>query len=63
MRFGASSAAEDETDLSKVFLRLDMYRAYLEGYLDACGHALTENEINVLPLGAKIITIELGMRF
>jgi len=63
VRFGASSAAEDETDLSKVFLRLDMYRAYLEGYLDACGHALTENEISVLPLGAKIITIELGMRF
>ncbi len=63
VRFGASSAAEDETDLSKVFLRLDMYRAYLEGYLDACGHALTENEINVLPLGAKVITIELGMRF
>ena len=25
VRFGASSAAEDETDLSKVFLRLDMY--------------------------------------
>ena len=63
VRFGASSAAEDETDLSKVFLRLDMYRAYLEGYLDACGHALTENEISVLPLGAKIITIELGLRF
>lgn len=63
VRFGASSAAEDETDLSKVFLRLDLYRAFLEGYLDACGHALTENEISVLPLGAKIITIELGMRF
>ena len=63
VRFGASSAAEDEMDLSKVFLRLDLYRAFLEGYLDACGHALTENEISVLPLGAKIITIELGMRF
>ena len=63
VRFGASSAAEDETELTKVFLRLDMYRAYLEGYLDACGHALTENEISVLPLGAKIITTELGARF
>ena len=41
VRFGASSAAEDETDLSKVFLRLDLYRAFLEGYLDACGHALS----------------------
>ena len=63
VRFGASSAAEDETELTKVFLRLDMYQAYLEGYLDACGHALTENEISVLPLGAKIITTELGARF
>ena len=63
IRFGASSAAEDETDLQKVFLRLDMYRAFLEGYLDACGCALTETEIAVLPLGAKIITTELGMRF
>ena len=63
VRFGASSAAEDETKLSSVFLRLDLYRAYLEGYLDACGHALTENEIDVLPLGARIITIELAARF
>ena len=63
VRFGASSAAEDETDLSKVFLRLDMYQAYLDGYLDACGNALTENEVSVLPLGAKIITIELAARF
>ena len=63
VRFGASSAAEDETELSSVFLRLDLYRAYLEGYLDACGHVLTENEIDVLPLGAKIITTELGARF
>ncbi len=63
VRFGASSAAEDEKDLSKVWLRLDMYQAFLEGYLDACGEALTENEIAVLPLGAKIITAELGIRF
>ena len=31
---------------------------FLEGYLDACGHALTPKEIEVLPLGAKIITAE-----
>lgn len=41
--------------------RLCQLRASVEA--DACGHALTENEISVLPLGAKIITIELGMRF
>lgn len=63
VRFGASSAAEDEKDLSKVWLKLDMYRAFLEGYLDACGHALTQTEIEALPLGAKIITAEVGVRF
>ena len=63
VRFGASSAAEDEKDLDQVWLKLDMYQAFLEGYLDACGHALTPKEIEVLPLGAKIITAELAMRF
>ena len=63
VRFGASAAAEDETQLQRVYLRLDMYQAFLEGYLDACGASLTDAEIAVLPLGAKIITAELGMRF
>ena len=63
VRFGASSAAEDEKDLDQVWLKLDMYQAFLEGYLDACGHALTPKEIEVLPLGAKNITAELAMRF
>ena len=63
VRFGASSAAEDEKDLDQVWLKLDMYQAFLEGCLDACGHALTPKEIEVLPLGAKIITAELAMRF
>ena len=63
VRFGASTAAEDEQDLDKVWVDLDMYRAFLEGYLAACGDALTDKEIEVLPLGAKIMTAEVGMRF
>jgi len=63
IRFGASTAAEDETELSKVSLDLGMYRAFLQGYLDACGAALTKKEIEVLPLGAKILTGELAARF
>ena len=42
---------------------LDMYRAFLRGYLDACGSALTAKEIEVLPLSAKVITGEIGLRF
>jgi len=63
IRFGASTALEDELDLSKVSLNLGMYRAFLQGYLDACGASLTDKEIEVLPLGAKIITGELAARF
>ncbi len=63
VRFGASSAAEDELDLDKVYMRLDMYRAFLQGYLDACGDTLTADEIRTLPLGAKIMTAEVGLRF
>ena len=63
IRFGASTAAEDEKDLSKVSLDLDMYRAYLRGYLEACGKTLTEKEIEVLPLSVKVLTGELATRF
>lgn len=63
VRFGASTAAEDETDLSRVEVDLSMYEAFLRGYLDACGDVLTKREIEVLPLGAKIMTAEVGMRF
>ena len=63
VRFGASTAAEDEQDLSKVWIDLSMYEAFLRGYLDACGDVLTAREIETLPLGAKIMTAEVGMRF
>jgi Ser/Thr protein kinase RdoA (MazF antagonist) len=62
IRFGANTAAEDEKDLSKVSLSLDLYKAYTEGYLSACD-SLTENEIAYLPFSAKLMTLECGMRF
>ena len=62
IRFGASSAAEDETDLEKVHMNLDLYKIYAEGFIPACG-GLTEAEIDSLPWGAKIMTLECGLRF
>ena len=63
IRFGASTAAEDERDLSKVELSLEMYEAFTEGFLSACGNRLTDKEIETLPLGAKLMTLECGVRF
>ena len=63
IRFGASTAEEDEKDLTKVHLDLDLYRAYAEGFLHACGDRLTAAERETLPDGARIITLENAVRF
>ncbi len=63
IRFGASTATEDETDLSKVRMDLDMFRAYVKGFLDGCAGSLTREEVMLLPEGAKMMTMECGMRF
>ena len=63
IRGGASTCAEDEQDLSKVSLSLDLFEAYADGYLSTCGTSLTRNEIETLALGAKTITLECGVRF
>ncbi len=63
IRFGASTAAEDEQDLDRVRLDLDLFKVYTEGFLTGAGHRLTESEVLLLPEGAKMMTIECGMRF
>lgn len=63
IRFGANTAAEDEPDLNKVSLSLELYHAYAKGFVEGCGGRLTQKEIETLPLGAKTITIEQGIRF
>ena len=63
IRFGASSAAEDETDLDKVYVRLEMFDAFAKGFIEGLDHSLTEEEIRSLPMGAYILTLETGIRF
>ena len=62
IRFGASTAAEDETDLDKVSLNLEYFRAFTRGFLEACP-SLTEAEVKALAQGAYTMTIECGIRF
>jgi|GEM_PF-94914 len=63
VRFAASTAKEDEPDISKVALDLEKYRAFAEGFIGKTADALTENEIRAMALGAITITIELATRF
>ena len=63
IRFGASTAAEDEQDLDKVHFDIDLFRAYAEGYCGAVKDSITAREAELLPYGAYLMTIECGMRF
>jgi len=63
IRFGASTAAEDEQDLSKVSCDMGLFEIYTKGYIEGCGGRLTQKEIEMLPMGAKVMTFECGMRF
>ena len=63
VRFGASTAAEDEPDTEKVHVDLKLYEAFAEGFLGACGTQLSETEKETLPDGARMMSLENGMRF
>ena len=62
IRFGASTAAEDESDLEKVHLSLERFRAFTRGFVSSCP-GLTETELDMLADGARTMTLECGMRF
>lgn len=63
IRFGASTAAEDEMDLSKVSCSMELFDLYAKGFIEGCDGKLTKREIELMPMGAKTMTFECGMRF
>ncbi len=63
IRFGANHCAEDETDLSKVSLDLELFAVYTAAFLEGAEGTLNDAEIAYLPWGAKLMTLECGMRF
>ena len=62
IRFGAATAPEDEKDLSKMVMDISLFETYTKGFLSACP-GLTEKEREMLPMGAKLMTLECGVRF
>ena len=44
-------------------LDLELFRTYTRGFLSACGDSLTERELRMLPVGARLMTLECGVRF
>lgn len=63
IRFGATTALEDETDLTKVNFDISLYELYVKGFIEGAKGGLTEGELEMLPIGAIMMTFECGMRF
>ena len=63
VRSATSPGEEDERDLSRVYMQLDMFEALARGYLEGAGDALNAVEIEHLPVAGQLITYELGLRF
>ena len=63
IRFGANHCAEDEADLTKVNFSMELFEIYTKGFLQAAGKSFTPLEKQTLPWGAKLMTMECGMRF
>ena len=63
LRVGASSAAEDETDLSKVNFCIEPFEQFTRGLLESFAGELTERERQLLPYSQLLMTFEVGIRF
>lgn len=63
VRSSISPAAEDETDLSLIQVRPDVFRALVRGFLEGAQGCLTRREIEMLPFAGILITYENGLRF
>lgn len=63
IRFGANHSKEDEKDLSKVNFDIDLYEVFTRGFLEGAQGSFTEAELEYLPWGARLMTLECGIRF
>ena len=63
IRTGANDCAEDEPDQSKVHFDLHLYEVFARGYLSTAGASMSPAEKKSLAWGAKLMTLECGIRF
>ena len=63
IRFGANHSKEDEKDLTKVNFDIELYEVYTRGFLEGAQGSLTPAELEYLPWGARLMTLECGIRF
>lgn len=63
VRTSTCPAAEDEKDLSKVYLHVSLFKALAEGYISKAREFLNDVERKHLVFSGRLITFEQGIRF
>lgn len=63
IRSTACTCLEDEHDLTKVKIDLELFESYTKGYLREISNCITEEELNLMAKSIEIITLELAIRF
>jgi Ser/Thr protein kinase RdoA (MazF antagonist) len=63
IRTAANTASEDENDLSKVRMDINLFKAYSEGYLSETVETLNDVEKRYLPFAPRLITYTIAVRF
>ena len=63
IRTGANAGAEDDPNLDKVHVNMDIFKAYTRGYMETAKSFLTPLEISLLPYGGRLLTYMQTVRF
>ena len=63
IRTGANAGAEDDTDLDRVHVDMEIFKAYTRGYMETAKSFLTPLEISLLPYGGRLLTYMQTVRF
>ena len=63
IRTGANAGAEDDPDLDRVYVNMDLFKAYTRGYMESAKSFLTPLEISLLPYGGRLLTYMQTVRF
>ena len=63
IRTGANAGAEDDPDLDRVHVNMEIFKAYTRGYMETAQSFLTPLEISLLPYGGRLLTYMQTVRF
>ncbi len=63
IRSGGTTSKEDEQDTTKIYFDLERYEAFTKGFMEKAKDVITNEEVEMLPLGAWMMTYENLIRF